>query len=230
MYYIGVDIGQALDYTAIAVLSTHQKFREKTSLPGTLQYKHEPTMIINYYQIKHLERMALGTKYQDIVRRVQRITDNVNVARAYYLIVDMTGVGRPVVELMRDANLAPVGVQITSGYHVAEQQYGFSVPKRELVSSLQVLFQSERIKGPKPQIMPEITELKEQLQHFNYKINQKGNEVYQAEKEAIHDDLVLAVALASWYAEKSEGREAIGMLGKKEYDRDDFDPLRWGLI
>lgn len=228
MHYIGVDIGQARDYSAIAVLRVQQKFREKSSLPGTIQYEHEPQMIINSYQVRLMERLPLGTRYQDIVKRVQNIVGHVEIARAYRLIVDMTGVGRPVVELMRDASLAPTGVQITSGYHVSEQEYGYSTPKREIVSSLQVLFQAGRIELNAQ--LPELNEFRTQLQHFTYKINQKGNETFEAERESIHDDLVLAVALGAWFADKIEGKESVAMHGKQGYQRDDFDPLKGGLI
>jgi hypothetical protein len=45
--------------------------------------------------------------------------------------------------------------------------------------------------------------LVEELLNFKVKINVKtAHDSYEAWREGIHDDLVLAVALACWYAEK----------------------------
>lgn len=228
MYYIGVDIGQAYDYSAIAGLKVHQRFREKSSLPGTIQYEHEPQMIVSNYQLKILEQIPIGTKYQEIVRMLQKITEHIEIARAHYLIVDMTGVGRPVVEMMRDAGLAPIGVQITSGYAIGENDYGYNVPKKDIVATLLTIYQNGRIEEPEDNEFVPIFE--EQLKSFHYKINPRGHETFQAERESIHDDLVLAVALAAWYAERSEAPETVGVYGKKKQERDDFDPLRGGLM
>ena len=39
----------------------------------------------------------------------------------------------------------------------------------------------------------------QELLNFKVKINNNGNEQFEAWREGIHDDLVLSVALSSWY-------------------------------
>ena len=59
-------------------------------------------------------------------------------------IVDATGVGAPVVDMLRRADLPCrlMPVTITGGEHDAPVRGGYHVPKRELLTGLQVLVQS----------------------------------------------------------------------------------------
>jgi hypothetical protein len=51
--------------------------------------------------------------------------------------------------------------------------------------------------------------LERELQHFKVKINtQTGHDSYEAWRESDHDDLVLAIALSLWFAERRTGRKA----------------------
>lgn len=75
------------------------------------------------------------------------------------------------------------------------------MPKRDLVSTLQVLFQSGRLKVAGGLKLAPV--LVEELLNFKVKINVKtAHDSYEAWREGIHDDLVLAVALACWYGER----------------------------
>jgi len=77
----------------------------------------------------------------------------------------------------------------------------YRVPKRDLVSTLQVLFQAGRLKVAGD--LPEARTLTEELLNFKVTINAKtAHDSYESWREGIHDDLVLAVALACWHAEK----------------------------
>ncbi len=74
------------------------------------------------------------------------------------------------------------------------------MPKRELVSNLAVIFQSDRLKIARA--LPEAPVLIEELQNFKLKITTAGNDTYEAWRESDHDDLVLAAAMAAWLGEK----------------------------
>lgn len=75
-----------------------------------------------------------------------------------------------------------------------------NVPKRDLVSVIQVLLQTKRLKIPT--LLPEAQILLEEMTNFQVKISLAGNDSYGAWREGTHDDLLLAVALACWAAEK----------------------------
>ena len=181
MYYIGLDLGQAADFTAMCIL-------EKTE-------KRE-------YHIRHLKRFQLGTTYPAIVQRLVELTDNVLLNKKYQLVVDATGVGRPVVDLLRQAKISTIPVTISAGDKEAfdNEMGGWRVPKRILVSNLQVLLQTKILKFASD--IEDIQILVNELLNFKVKITPTGNDTYEAWREGDHDDLVLAMALAAWYANK----------------------------
>ncbi len=191
-FYIGVDLGQSKDYTAITILQ--QNF----------QYKSLNTRI-PVYEVRHLERIALETSYPKIVNRLEALLQKPEIFHAQkVMLIDQTGVGKPVVDLLRQSDLCTIkGITITGGNEVSEVQDGFHVPKKELVAALQVLIQSERIKIAKDLEFSEI--LKQEILNFRVKLDDRtGHESYEAWREQEHDDLVLSTAIAAWYAFRLE--------------------------
>jgi hypothetical protein len=94
---------------------------------------------------------------------------------------------------------AIVSVLITSGHTIHFEDRAWHVPKKELVSVLQVLLQSGRLKIAN---LPERELLVKELLAFQVKITAAANETFEAWRERDHDDLVLATALACWWAER----------------------------
>ena len=180
-YILGLDLGQAADYTALGIL---ERIGPR---PAT-------------YHLRYIARLALGTEYPDVVAHVGDLMARPPLAGNVRLVVDATGVGRPVVDLLRRAGLDPVAVSITGGDAVAYDGLGYKVPKRDLVQSLLVLYQSDRIKIAEG--LPQAATLIQELLNFRVKINvATAHDSYEAWRESAHDDLVLAVAMAAWYAE-----------------------------
>jgi hypothetical protein len=188
-YFTGLDLGQAKDYTAVAVL-------ERTAVPDP---KREGRTL-RHYAIRHLERLPLGTPYPDVCTRLARLFAQPPLAGSS-LAVDYTEVGRPVLDMLRraqiPARLRPV--TITAGNKASLDAGGWSVPKKELVSTLQVLLQSRRLQVAPT--LPEAATLVQELTTFQVKITPAANETFGAWREGAHDDLVLAVAVAAWEGE-----------------------------
>ena len=116
------------------------------------------------------------------------------------LVVDATGVGRPVLDVMRERGLKPIGITITGGIDAVEREWNdIRVPKRTLAAIMQVVLQSGRLKiAADMELTPALTR---ELETFKVKINVNGSEAFEAWRETDHDDLVLAAALAVWRAE-----------------------------
>jgi hypothetical protein len=191
-YYTGLDLGQSQDYTAFAVL-------EKSWVRDSLS--SEPR---NHYAVRHLERFPLGTAYTQVCARLARLFQSPPLTGSK-LAIDQTGVGRPVVDMLRrsdlEAQIRPI--TITGGHKATfANQDGWLVPKKELVSTLQVLLQSRRIKVAPS--LPEARTLIEELSNFRVKITLACNETFGAWREGAHDDLVLAVAIAVWEGERHQ--------------------------
>jgi hypothetical protein len=191
-YVVGLDLGQANDFTALTVAERTAEVVEDVKRPAQ-------------YAIRHLQRFKLGTPYPSQVDTVGKIMRALPAARNKpALIVDATGVGRPVVDLLRKSGLHPIAVTITGG--VAENrssEFQYSIPKRNLVSSLQVLLQSGRLQVARG--LPEAETLVNELLNFKVKISAAGHDSYEAWRESVHDDLVLSAALALWWAERHGG-------------------------
>jgi len=181
-YYLGLDLGQVQDYTALCIIET-----EPSADP--------------LHKIRHLQRFKIGTPYPAIVSEVHNILDVLPAGTS--LVVDHTGVGRPVVDLFRAGGLSPVAVTITGGDNATFEGGYWRVPKRDLVSALTIAFQNKRLQIA--EALPESKTLVTELLNFKVKINLKtAHDSYEAWREGIHDDLVLAVALAVWYSRKTK--------------------------
>lgn len=173
----GLDLGQSNDSTAFSVLER----------------------VGSVYQVRHLERFKLGMPYPEQVRRLAELMATPELKGAD-LIVDYTGVGRPVADMIVEAGLGPVLVTITGGDAVQGEGMEWRVPKRDLVTAALVLMQSNRLLVARA--LPEAETFKRELLNMRIKVNLKtAHDTYEAWREGQHDDLVLSVALACWYGE-----------------------------
>jgi hypothetical protein len=190
-YISGLDLGQAAELTALAVL-------EKTTGPAP----YDPSRKAKYYAVRHLERFALGTSFPAICDRLHELFSEPPLAHSN-LVVDQTAVGQPVVKLLQRARLRATlrPVTITAGHQAHLNEDGsWSVPKKDLVSTLQVLLQARRIKVASS--LPESQTLVQELRSFRVKVILSPNDTLEAWREGPHDDLVLAVAIAAWQSER----------------------------
>lgn len=181
-FFVGLDLGQSSDYTALSVLER-------------IGIGHEAG-----YQVRHLERVR-GVSYPVIVSKVAAMLHTPALIHEAALVVDQTGVGAPVVDLFNQAGLGPIGVLIHGGDRASYEGGTCRVPKRDLVGALQVLFQSGRLKISSK--LPLAGILQTELLNFKVKIDPvTAHDSYSAWREKDHDDLVLATALAAWWGEQ----------------------------
>jgi hypothetical protein len=146
---------------------------------------------------RHLQRFPFGTPYPSVVDEVEDMLRRPPLRGCCDLVVDATGVGRPVVDLFSERELRPVAVIITGGMEATEDDAGWRVPKRDLVSSVQVGLQSRTLRVARD--LPEAELLAGELLNFQVKVTAAAHDTYGAWREGTHDDLVLAVALGCWW-------------------------------
>lgn len=178
--FLGVDIGQQREPTAICVA-------EAESREGT-----------THFLVRHLDRLPLGARYPDVAKRVGQITAALS-RRAEgkpTVYVNATGVGVPVVELLREAAVGSVIVTVYFTHGDRRTGSGFrevTLGKAYLVSRLQALLQTGRVHLPRT---PEAEALAEELQNYEIHVEEDANDRYGAFKVGAHDDLVTALGLA----------------------------------
>jgi hypothetical protein len=146
------------------------------------------------YRVGYLERMPLGTPYPSIVARVGSLLGRLPGAE---LVIDYTGVGRPVFDMFRISGISPIGVLITGGATETHEGFIHGVPKLTLISRLQVLLHEGRLKIHKD--LSEAETLVRELQDFRCEFTAAGALTFNA-RSGRHDDLLLALAIAVWRA------------------------------
>ncbi len=200
-FYLGLDLGQRKDYTAIAVVEREEPVMVRFDYVAWLRRE---TKLEARFSVRHLERVPLGTSYVAITRRVRDMLQSAELRGRCTLVVDGTGVGGAVVDLLRETELDGelVVVQITGGSKARREGGVWNVPKRELISVVQVLFEQERLAFAAD--MPRMKVLVEELMSMKMRVTSEGNSQYGAWREGAHDDLALAVAMACWRAKGEE--------------------------
>jgi hypothetical protein len=189
-YFVGLDLGQSQDYSALVILE-RRGFTPQ-----------------NYtFDCRFLHRWKLKTPYPQIVSDaigwLNSESLNKGVRERPVLAVDATGVGAAVVDLFRREYLAAkfVPILITGGNEVTRDSYSTKIPKRDLVGAVAVALQSGKLKISEELPLTKI--LTAELENFQAKITSTGNDTYGAGAEwrvGNNDDLVLALAMALWTA------------------------------
>ena len=171
MFILGVDLRQACDFTALAIIE------ERT-----------PEL-----HLRHLGRQPLGRSYVAMAERILQVQAAVPGCT---LVVDATGVGRPVMDQLRARGLDPVGVSITGGRKTRMKDGLHQVPKREIVRGLLTALEGGRLKVARG--LPIVDVLLGELADFKVTVYHRGHDGYGA--ATLHDDTVVAVGLAVWWS------------------------------
>jgi hypothetical protein len=182
-YFIGVDLGRVSEVSALAVMERSGLSKE-----------------VFKFECRHLERWKARTSYQTIVSDTQRILSHPEIQRgkSTVLAIDSTIVGPNVIELFkREQPTARLESVFITGGNDATKESGVSkVPKRDLVSTVQIYLQGKRLKIAEE--LPEAEMLVRELQTFTAKNTSNENDTYGSWREGGNDDLIFAVALALW--------------------------------
>lgn len=180
---IGLDLGQQNDYTVVSIL----KVLENPRIRGTL------------YHLIYLYRVPLETSYPNIISWISAMVSDHLENYNYVMVVDYTGVGRPIVDMLRQDKINLLAVNITGG-NAATWKYGneVSVPKKEIVTSLQVTLESSRLRFSEN--VSSLDTLAQEFISFKPKISPSANLQFEAEY-GYHDDIVMSIGLAIWYGE-----------------------------
>ena len=185
-FVCGLDLGQASDPSALVIV-------EKRTDRGR--------------DVRHAARFPLGTSYPTIVQDVHALLNQPPLRANVTLVIDATGVGRPVCDLFtlqRGRQYGIVQVVITAGNAVTFEAGFWHVPKRDLVAAVQVPLQNKQLRFPEAAKLPAVNALTHELGNFRATISAAGHDTYAAWRERDHDDLVLSLALALWQAQRGQ--------------------------
>ena len=232
-YSVGVDLGQAADFTAICVLE------KKIVPPETAMFSPVGESPSNrlvegsiVYDLRYLKRPKLGTAYDTIAKRVADLICELEPQGAFgelgqvTLSVDGTGVGRGVVDML-DAEFKRRGrttsvprvdfrrVSVTGSNTTLkrpDKSNGYwSVQKRDLVFPAVAAFQTGKIRIAKR--IKDREALVNELRNYRRTTNiATGNMAFEPWRESDHDDLLFALCLALWGWQQRRGRTTLRVI------------------
>jgi hypothetical protein len=219
-YSVGVDLGQANDPTAIAVME-RTIVPPQTALFAPVGKSPENRLVEGdiVYDLVYLKRPKLGTPYDVIAKRVADLICELEPEGSFgelgqvTLSVDGTGVGRGVVDMLdsefkrRGASSKSVPrvdfrrVSVTGSQTTLkrpDRSNGYwSVPKRDLVFAAVAAFQQGKIRIAKD--IRDREALVHELKNYRRTTNiATGNMAFEPWRESDHDDLLFSVCLALW--------------------------------
>jgi hypothetical protein len=215
-YLIIVDPGKKRDPAALMVMRDNFKIVDGDSRIGIPDKKQ------HFYEIVFIDKFV-NTKYTDLVRNVCVLSEHRDLKNNHDLLVDGTGVGEAVVDIMRESYLTPIPIVFTGGGDVNEKYSEFSsvfsnaqagkmrgaqvlkeicVPRDDLVTAGQVVSQQGRIG-----IVPSLKfaeDFRKQLMGFKGDPNTTRKKMrYEAENEETHDDLIVCYLMGAWWFTRS---------------------------
>jgi hypothetical protein len=161
------------------------------------------------YDVVALHRFPLGTPYTTLVDQVLARLGEAPLARQTRVAIDSTGVGAPVVDLFKSHPKKPhdiYAITITGGAAVGGTGYKPTVPKRDLINTTAVLLQQGRLRIASE--LSDTDQLISELRSYRIKTSDSGHDRYEPAGNQDHDDLLLALSLALWLAERKPFRHA----------------------
>jgi hypothetical protein len=191
MNYLGLDLGQRRDPSALVVVSP------------VIHARAFQGPVFEKILVRYAECLPLGTPYPKVVERVREVVQSDELRGACAIVVDATGVGAPVVDMLRAARLGCElnAVVITGGERGSGNG---TVPKQDLMAELLVLLENGQLKIAR---MKETDRLMRELGDVRMSVNGSGRVRLGADGSGKHDDLVIALALACW---RAKGRQHVG--------------------
>lgn len=208
-FVVGVDLGLQSDPTAVAIIE---------AIEGVVDFnseweRHTATGMIPpkpacRYECRYLARMPLKLPYPDQIARVVDLMARaplcgVDGIAPATLLVDATGVGLPVAQQFERAGLRPLKILITGSEDRATFTNGaWHVGKALLVSNLDALLHNRELIFAKG--LSEAPAMEAELKDFRRYVSVAGRSTWEA-RSGQHDDLVLAVGIACWWAARPRG-------------------------
>jgi hypothetical protein len=175
-YLAALDCGKVSDYCAFLI-----------ARKGYFVNPANPDLYQNAFQVRYIKRWKLMTPYPVVVGDIKKRYESTNELTGTSLVVDKTGVGEAVVDMIKEAQL-PCDVRaytVTAGNTPGEG----TVPKKDLVYSLVSAIQTRRVKVANIPLRPV---LEREMEMYRIKVTPNREETFSAFRETDHDDLCIA--------------------------------------
>jgi hypothetical protein len=178
-WIVGVDLGQSVDSTAIAILH-HTVTPDPDKWIANARAKAWKQDSTQRFDLVHLQRLPLGMSYvtqcqmvADILQREPLRSHNPD------LVLDQSGVGAGICDLFDHAGLRPNRIVITSGLDVTQPGARlWHVAKQLLISRLEAAMHTNELHVAAA--LKENDAFREELQNFQRRTSEAGRVSFSA--------------------------------------------------
>lgn len=201
---IGVDLAQARDRTVLAAV--HSYVADAVTADAEVDRpRRRAARRVKHHALIALEKLRPGMAYPAQVEAIVAFADSLTGEEKPVLVADATGVGRAVLDLLRAASPFVVrGVTLTGASEAVAHGKDWSVPKSDLVATLEVALSTRRLHAEPGLALA--GELRDELAAFGYEMSSTGRPIYEG--KGSHDDMVIALALGVWAGERGASTAA----------------------
>jgi hypothetical protein len=191
-HFIGVDLGRDVSHSALAVATLTRTVTQRRD-PANWALAEERALEVSY-----LDRVPLGVKYTDVIDRIACLVKALNAQAAWgyqpptiYMTADAAGPGQVAIDVLRKQDLGVIlqPAIITGGEEAHRLTSGaVTVPRKELLSTVKLMLESGTL------VIGKHVRHRDQLVKEGAAVNAASS------RQREHDDLIIALALATWQA------------------------------
>lgn len=186
-FVLAGDLGMRASHSAAVLIEPHLRHMGQDKATWAQVYK-------KVLRVRLVDRIALGTLYKDVRKRLAEIAGSAAVAGLCDLVVDGTGVGEAVAQELRGLKMASrvVDMKITGGGESRGTGLDRKVPRIDLLDELRGALDRGEIEiaaglSETGTLVSELTEMR------------------MGGKKGASDDLAMALAMGVWWARQGLG-------------------------
>ena len=197
-YVCGLDLGRQHDRSVFCVIHHTRTPVEEGGWIIDDRAKVCRQATITRYDLVHMHALPLKLVYVSQALLVQELMAREPLASTNArLIVDVSGVGMGVADLMRSQGLRFTGVQITAGTEQTQVDgSNYRVAKQLLISKMEAVLHANELRVP--DAVPEADAFRKELESFRRQSKASGAQTWSADAGEF-DDRVMAVSYAIWW-------------------------------
>jgi hypothetical protein len=197
-FIVSVDLGFSVDSTVVCVGEFHVVGLGEFDVQKSTGPNYAHIMRERYREqldIREIQRLKLMTRYTDISDYIIGLMSKEPLIGAD-LAIDAGNAGVATIQMIEErSNLSPLYINSTGGNEANKTApRRWSVPKHELVGTLQAMFVNGEIKLAHN--LPHLETLREEVSNFQRRYTATGRATFDA--AVGHDDIVSSLAILAW--------------------------------
>lgn len=194
-YWLGVDLGQANDFSAVTGILDEQLpiVRDGRVVLG----QRERTVV-------YADKFR-GVSYVDVVQHLNRLRNAAPFAGKTELCIDGTSLGRVVSDMLFEESIPHHAIQMTAGQGWSRKGRYINASKTHMIETTSVLFSAGELDFAHDLTIRK--EIEDDLASFSIQTTAAGNQIITQSRSASgHGDLGISLIVAAWASQHLAGQ------------------------